>query len=261
MAGPVIRIKELCAHISLSRSTIYERMDPKSPRYSPDFPKSFSLGGAVAWYLEEVNAWLEKCKDDSVNGTLPRPPRVSPNPRTSKAQTLQTPGDLSVCAKPVLNSAQRPALMPNRPTIHSQQTRPSNLAEAIVQGGQINARLLGYLRMKTWNPAMAALLITGIEPLEGCNEIPADGIGLDGKPLLGSDDRFYKARRILKDWLYCDEDDPHLEIEPHTFLNWCLDERIDSEWLRLFLDLIGFVDKNTVDLTAARFALLTGRSN
>jgi prophage regulatory protein len=261
MAGPVIRIKELCAHISLSRSAIYERMDPKSPRYAADFPKSFSLGGAVAWYLEEVDAWLKKCKDNSVNGTLPRSPRASPNPRTAKAQTLLTPGGLLASPKQMLKSSRPPAPTPNRSSLHSPQTRPSNLAEAIIQGGQINARLLGYLRMKTWTPAMAAMLISGIEPQEECTEIPKDGIGLDGKQLLPNDQRFRDAHRILKDFRYGDEDEdePNLVVEPHIFLNWCMEEKINSEWLRLFLELLGFADKDTTDLTHARFALLTTR--
>ncbi|MDB5884661.1 MAG: hypothetical protein JWR74_832 [Polaromonas sp.] len=104
---------------------------------------------------------------------------------------------------------------------------------------------------------MGAMLIAGIDAPLDCREIPAEGIGLDEEPLNGQHHRFSEARRIHSAWCYWDEDDPHMEIEPHLFLEWCLDERINSEWLQLFLDLLGYKDTNTVDLTASRFAMLT----
>ena len=106
---------------------------------------------------------------------------------------------------------------------------------------------------------MGALLISGIEPPLGCNEIPNGGIGLDEKPLHASDSRFNEARWILRDWHDWQEDsgDQCLEIEPPGFLTWCIKEDINTEWLRLFLELIGCADENAIDLTASRFALLT----
>ena len=138
--------------------------------------------------------------------------------------------------------------------------RYRNLAEAIVEGGKINARLLHYYQMTTWTPAMGALLISGIEPPLDCNAIPDGGMGLDEKPLHASDSRFHQARRIFRDWYDWQEDsgDQSLEIEPPDFLTWCIKEDINTEWLRLFLELIGCTDENAVDLTHSRFALLTG---
>jgi prophage regulatory protein len=45
VTGKILRLKELIAYIGLSRSVIYERMDSKSDRHDPSFPKSFALGG------------------------------------------------------------------------------------------------------------------------------------------------------------------------------------------------------------------------
>lgn len=55
----VVRLKQLVEMIGLSRSTIYDRMNPKSPRYDDSFPRSIGLGGkAKGWLLGDVNYWL-----------------------------------------------------------------------------------------------------------------------------------------------------------------------------------------------------------
>lgn len=58
----VIRRKQLEARIGLSRSAIYDRLNPKSPSYDPAFPKPIALGGGknppVGWVSSEVDAWL-----------------------------------------------------------------------------------------------------------------------------------------------------------------------------------------------------------
>jgi len=49
------------ATTGLSRSSIYARINPKSPGYDPTFPKSISLGGrAVGWIESEIETWLEE---------------------------------------------------------------------------------------------------------------------------------------------------------------------------------------------------------
>ncbi|MGR2918964.1 helix-turn-helix transcriptional regulator [Acinetobacter sp. 1125_18A] len=40
----------------LSRSTIYDRMNSKSKRYDPDFPKPVKFGHLTRWRLSEVQA-------------------------------------------------------------------------------------------------------------------------------------------------------------------------------------------------------------
>jgi prophage regulatory protein len=55
----VIRLKELTRLIGLSRSTIYDRMNPKSKRFDPSFPRPIKLGlASVGWNLSEVMAWI-----------------------------------------------------------------------------------------------------------------------------------------------------------------------------------------------------------
>ena len=43
----------------LSRSTIYDRMNSKSKRYDPDFPKPVKFGHLTRWQLSEVQAWIQ----------------------------------------------------------------------------------------------------------------------------------------------------------------------------------------------------------
>ncbi|MEZ9864711.1 helix-turn-helix transcriptional regulator [Vibrio breoganii] len=55
----IIRIKQLVMIVGLSRSTIYEMINPDSPRYESTFPKPVKLGArAVGWILEDINLWL-----------------------------------------------------------------------------------------------------------------------------------------------------------------------------------------------------------
>lgn len=59
-AATIIRRKQVEARTGLSRTTIYDRINPKSPRYDPAFPRPISLGaGAVGWVESEVNTWIE----------------------------------------------------------------------------------------------------------------------------------------------------------------------------------------------------------
>lgn len=60
----IIRMRQLTEMISVSRSTIYDWMNPKSPRYNSDFPVPRRLSkslksGACGWIESEVLHWLE----------------------------------------------------------------------------------------------------------------------------------------------------------------------------------------------------------
>lgn len=59
--GPVIlRLKQVMERTGLSRSTIYDRINPNSPRHDASFPKQVNLGGdAVGWVQADVEAWLQ----------------------------------------------------------------------------------------------------------------------------------------------------------------------------------------------------------
>lgn len=55
----VLRIDDVAQKTGLARSTIYDRISDKSPRYDQNFPKPFKLGlAAVGWFEHEVDAWL-----------------------------------------------------------------------------------------------------------------------------------------------------------------------------------------------------------
>jgi len=56
------RRRALEAQLGLSRSTIYDKMNPASPRYDASFPKPIKLGigSAVGWVESEVDDWLRK---------------------------------------------------------------------------------------------------------------------------------------------------------------------------------------------------------
>lgn len=56
----VLRIKDLMKKIGMARSTIYDRINPMSPRYDSSFPKPIKLGlSAVGWLEHEIDVWLE----------------------------------------------------------------------------------------------------------------------------------------------------------------------------------------------------------
>ena len=59
----ILRRKQLEDRTGLSRSTIYARLNPKSPSYDPTFPKPSELGHGmqnppVGWVESEVEAYL-----------------------------------------------------------------------------------------------------------------------------------------------------------------------------------------------------------
>lgn len=55
----VIRRAEVQQLTGLSRSTIYAKMDAKSPYYDPDWPRKVNLGPrSVGWYRHEVIEWV-----------------------------------------------------------------------------------------------------------------------------------------------------------------------------------------------------------
>ena len=56
----VLRRKQVEIRTGLPRSTLYDKINRKSPRYDPTFPTQISLGAdAVGWVESEVIAWIE----------------------------------------------------------------------------------------------------------------------------------------------------------------------------------------------------------
>jgi len=57
----ILRRRDLEAQLRLSRSTIYDKINPKSPRYDASFPRPIRLGrSAVGWLAQEVDEWLSR---------------------------------------------------------------------------------------------------------------------------------------------------------------------------------------------------------
>lgn len=55
----ILRMRELTKIVGLSRSTIYEKLNPESRYYDETFPKPVRLGAAsVGWRSTSVDAWI-----------------------------------------------------------------------------------------------------------------------------------------------------------------------------------------------------------
>lgn len=65
----ILRIKQLSTIIGLARSTIYDRLNPKSPRHDPSFPKPIKLGmTSIGWLQTEVDQWIQSKVSERVSG-------------------------------------------------------------------------------------------------------------------------------------------------------------------------------------------------
>lgn len=63
----VFRIKDVILITGLSRSTIYEKQDPSSQRFDPDFPPKIKLGArAVGWLQSDISHWIDSMKIKSI---------------------------------------------------------------------------------------------------------------------------------------------------------------------------------------------------
>ncbi|MDH1799302.1 MULTISPECIES: helix-turn-helix transcriptional regulator [Acinetobacter] len=55
----IIRLPKVVEICGLSRSTVYEKLNPRSRRHDPTFPKPLRLGtSAIGWLQHEIEAWL-----------------------------------------------------------------------------------------------------------------------------------------------------------------------------------------------------------
>lgn len=59
----IIRLPELSSLIGRSRSSVYDILNPRTPRHISDFPRPVRLGNtprsAIGWHLDEVLTWLD----------------------------------------------------------------------------------------------------------------------------------------------------------------------------------------------------------
>ena len=63
----ILRLKQVVERTGLSRSTIYDRMNPKSKRYDNSFPHPIKLNanatsstGAVGWLESSIDEWIDQ---------------------------------------------------------------------------------------------------------------------------------------------------------------------------------------------------------
>ena len=57
----ILRCKQVTARVGIARSTLYEKINPRSPRYDVSFPKPISLtpsGHSVGWLQHEIDDWI-----------------------------------------------------------------------------------------------------------------------------------------------------------------------------------------------------------
>ena len=66
----MLRLTELIKLIGLSRSSIYDRLNRRSKRYDPNFPRPLKLNNASRWLLSEVEAWIEAKFQHAIKGIL-----------------------------------------------------------------------------------------------------------------------------------------------------------------------------------------------
>jgi prophage regulatory protein len=65
-ASRLCRCNEMQLLIGLSRSAIYDKLDPRSPRFDPSFPRPVKIGTrAVAWLESELVAWVDSCVEST----------------------------------------------------------------------------------------------------------------------------------------------------------------------------------------------------
>ena len=57
----ILRLNSIVIKTGIARSTIYEWLNPKSPRYDSSFPKPRKLGKqSVGWLESEIDGWINE---------------------------------------------------------------------------------------------------------------------------------------------------------------------------------------------------------
>ncbi|EFR6446641.1 AlpA family phage regulatory protein [Escherichia coli] len=66
----MIRLRAVVTKTGVARSTIYDWLNPTSPRYDDSFPKQRRLGQqSVGWLESEIDEWLLK-REEVIKPTL-----------------------------------------------------------------------------------------------------------------------------------------------------------------------------------------------
>ena len=236
MSSNYLRIDELAAYLKISESTIYDRINKKSPRYDPAFPTQRRLGlNTVVWLRSEIDVWVEY---------RTHTPYEKPNQGQILAKTRKS-------QKPSRAKGAIDDQAPNSASLTSDLIPKLEFTEQFISSLRQAEYLKACLRLATWTPAMAALLVSGVKAPLGCAEILAVGEGIDGDALTGPGDiRLQRARAIFKEWnddlIEYDEDDNKIGVRPSPkelpiveYFVWFDESGIDTDWLRLILDVAG----------------------
>lgn len=65
----ILRHRDVQAKIGVARSTIYDWINPKSPRFDVAFPKPVRIGlNSVGWLESEIDNWIIAKRQDKING-------------------------------------------------------------------------------------------------------------------------------------------------------------------------------------------------
>ncbi|MGF2393056.1 helix-turn-helix transcriptional regulator [Klebsiella sp. 20_N_Kleb] len=57
----ILRLNSIVTKTGIARSTIYDWLNPKSPRYDSSFPKPRKLGKqSVGWLESEIDGWINE---------------------------------------------------------------------------------------------------------------------------------------------------------------------------------------------------------
>jgi prophage regulatory protein len=55
----ILRCTAVTQKLGIAKSTLYDWLNPKSPRYDVSFPKPFKIGlASVGWLEAEIDAWI-----------------------------------------------------------------------------------------------------------------------------------------------------------------------------------------------------------
>jgi len=100
---------------------------------------------------------------------------------------------------------------------------------------QKQTTLSRYLDFDTWTPEAAAMLVCGLQApiIDGqlCTEIPEKGaMGLDNCLIMGSQDPFHEAKRVLGIWR--SQVSSPARVRPLDFVRWCQSRGFDTAWLQ-----------------------------
>ena len=56
----ILRRQQVQSRTGLARTTIYDKLDVKSGRHDPSFPRQIKIGSnSVGWLESEIEAWIQ----------------------------------------------------------------------------------------------------------------------------------------------------------------------------------------------------------